>query len=110
MYLKALVGFKKVVEPDHPSSRSLRDRLRILDERMDNKALTGVEEPMNDLQSGPPHLGAKETLQESKRNKLLKKFKFRFKQVFVMYMCFYIYIYNFDREGLGELDVHILLH
>jgi tetratricopeptide (TPR) repeat protein len=31
MYSKALVGFEKVVGPDHPSSRSLRDRLRVLD-------------------------------------------------------------------------------
>jgi tetratricopeptide (TPR) repeat protein len=73
MYSKALVGFEKVVGPDHPSSRSLRDRLCVLDERIDNKALTGVEEPMNNLQTGSSHLGAEGTSQESKRNKLLKK-------------------------------------
>jgi tetratricopeptide (TPR) repeat protein len=79
MYSKALVGFEKVVGPDHASSRSLRDRLRILDEKMDNKALIGVEEPMNNIHSGPPHLRAEVTSQESKRNKLLRKIKLRFK-------------------------------
>ncbi|PVH72242.1 hypothetical protein DL98DRAFT_576924 [Cadophora sp. DSE1049] len=44
MYSKALVGFDEVVGPDHPNSRSLRDRLRILDERMDNKAPVEIEE------------------------------------------------------------------
>jgi tetratricopeptide (TPR) repeat protein len=78
-YSKALIGFEKVVGPDHPSSRSLRDTLRVLDERMHNKALVGVEEPMNNLQRGPSHLGAKGTSQESRRNKLLKKIKFRYR-------------------------------
>jgi hypothetical protein len=31
MYSKALVGYDKVVGPDHPRSRSLRDHLRALD-------------------------------------------------------------------------------
>jgi hypothetical protein len=34
MYLKALVGYDKVVGPDHPRSRSLQDNLRALLRRL----------------------------------------------------------------------------
>ncbi|KAF8846559.1 kinesin light chain 1 [Acephala macrosclerotiorum] len=78
MYSKALVGFDKVIGPDHPNSRSLRDRLRVLDERMDNKALPGIKSHEQSSER-PSHLGAKGTSQESKRNKLLKKIRFRFR-------------------------------
>ncbi|KAH8585309.1 hypothetical protein B0O99DRAFT_647280, partial [Bisporella sp. PMI_857] len=40
MYSKALAGFEKVVGLDHPSSRSVENRLRTLNKRMDNKVLT----------------------------------------------------------------------
>ncbi|KAH8668244.1 hypothetical protein BGZ60DRAFT_376348 [Tricladium varicosporioides] len=79
MYLKALVGFEKVVGPDHLSSRRVRSKLRHLDERIDNNTLVKVGEPVNNLQRGPPYLGAKGTSRESKRNKLLKKIKSIFK-------------------------------
>lgn len=78
MYSKALVGFDEVVGPDHPNSRSLRDRLRILDERMDNKALPEVESHEQSSER-PSHLGAKGPSQESKRHRLLKKIKFKFR-------------------------------
>src|SRR5271170_1847115 len=51
MYSKALVGYDKVVGPDHPRSQSLQDNIRALD--------------------------AKGTLSESKRHKLLKKLRLR---------------------------------
>jgi tetratricopeptide (TPR) repeat protein len=78
MYSKALVGFDKVVGPDHPRSRSLRDRLRVLDERMDNKAIPEVESHEQSSEE-PSRLVAKGTSQQSKRSRLLKKIKFRFR-------------------------------
>ncbi|KAH8600126.1 kinesin light chain [Bisporella sp. PMI_857] len=71
MYSKALAGFEKVVGLDHPSSRSVENRLRTLNKRMDNKVLTGVKEPINDFQKGAL----------SKRNKLFQKFKSRLRDL-----------------------------
>lgn len=42
MYSKALVGYDKVVRPDHPRSRNLQDNLRALDTVTENKALIVV--------------------------------------------------------------------
>jgi hypothetical protein len=74
---KALVGYDKVVGPDHPRSRSLQDNLRALDTVTENKALIDVREPVNKFQREASHLGAKGTLSESKRHKLLKKLGLR---------------------------------
>jgi tetratricopeptide (TPR) repeat protein len=77
MYSKALVGYNKVVGPDHPGSRSLQDNLRALDTVTENKALINVREPVNKFRGETSHLGAKGTLLESKRHKLLKKLGLR---------------------------------
>ena len=70
MYSKALVGCEKVFGPDHPRSQGLRDNLRALDAVVENKALIGVEESINNLQGGPSHLVAEGTPLKSKRRKL----------------------------------------
>jgi len=77
MYSKALVGYEKVVGPDHPRSRSLQDNLRALDIVIENKALMDVREPGEQFQGEKSHLGTKGTLSKSKRHKLLKKFGLR---------------------------------
>jgi hypothetical protein len=50
MYSKALVGYDKVVGPNHPSSWSLQDNFRALDTVTENKALIDVREPVNKFQ------------------------------------------------------------
>ena len=77
MYSKALVGYNKVVRPDHLRSWSLQDNLRALDTMTENKALIDVREPVNKFQGETLHLGAKGTLLESKCYKLLKKLGLR---------------------------------
>jgi hypothetical protein len=55
----------------------VRDKLRALDVVMETKALIGVREHVNKFQGETSHLGAKGTLSESKRHKLLKKLGLR---------------------------------
>jgi hypothetical protein len=64
MYSKALIGYEKVVRPNHPSSRSLQDTIRAfkLDRATEKQASVDVEQPMNNGQGGPSHLGTKEAL------------------------------------------------
>jgi hypothetical protein len=62
MYSKALVGYEKVVGPDHPGSRSLQDNLRALDTVTENKALIDVRELANNFQGESSHLDARGTL------------------------------------------------
>jgi hypothetical protein len=69
MYSRALIGYEKVLGPDHPSSRSVRDKLQTLDTVAEDEALKGVEEPMNDSPGETSRLGPL----KSKYNKLLKK-------------------------------------
>ena len=73
MYSKALVGYDKVLGPNHPGSRSLQDNLRALDTMIENKALIDVRAGEQETS----HLGAKGTPSESKRHKLLKKLGLR---------------------------------
>jgi hypothetical protein len=77
MYSRALVGYDKVIGPDHPRSRSLQDNLCALNTVTENKALIDVREPVNKFQRETSLLGAKGTLSESKRYKLLKKLGLR---------------------------------
>jgi len=77
MYLKALVGYKKVGGPNYLRSRSLWDSLYALDTVTENKALIDTREPVNKFQGETSHLGAKGTLLKSKRHKLLKKLYLR---------------------------------
>jgi tetratricopeptide (TPR) repeat protein len=77
MYSKASIGYEKVVGPDHPRSQSLRDKLHALDAVMENRALIEVEDPVNNPQGGPSHLGAEETTSKSKRHKLFRKLGFK---------------------------------
>jgi hypothetical protein len=77
MYSKALVGYNKVVRPDHPRSWSLQDNLLALDTMIVNKALIDVRKLVNKFQGETSHLGAKGTPSESKRHKLLKKLGLR---------------------------------
>jgi hypothetical protein len=62
MYLKAFIGNKIVFGPDHPRSQSLWDKVNALDVVIKNKALIGVEEPVD-----------KGTSLKSKRHKLFRK-------------------------------------
>ncbi|KAH8592605.1 hypothetical protein B0O99DRAFT_674331 [Bisporella sp. PMI_857] len=48
MYLKASLGYEKVFGPEHPKSQSLRHKLCALDAVVENSALVGVEEPVDD--------------------------------------------------------------
>jgi hypothetical protein len=66
MYSKAFIRNKIVFGPDHPRSQSLRDKASALDVMIKNKALIGVEEPID-----------KETLSKSKRYKLFRKLGLR---------------------------------
>jgi hypothetical protein len=77
MYSKALVGYDKVVRPNHPRSWSLQDNLYALDTMIENKALIDVRELVNKFQGETSHLGTKGTPLESKRHKLLKKLSLR---------------------------------
>jgi hypothetical protein len=69
MYSRALIGYEKVLGPDHPSSRSVRDKLQTLDTVAEDEALKGVEEPVHDSPGETSRLGPL----KSKHNKLLKK-------------------------------------
>jgi hypothetical protein len=77
MYSKALVGYEKVVGPNHPKSRSLRDNLQALDTVTENKALKDVEELVNNSRGETSRLGAERATSKSKRHKLLKKLGLR---------------------------------
>jgi hypothetical protein len=77
MYSKALVGYDKVVGPDHPSSQSLQDNLQALDTATENETLKDVEEPVNNSRGETSRLGAERALSKTKRHKLLKKLGLR---------------------------------
>jgi hypothetical protein len=47
MYSKAFIGNKIVFGPEYPRSQSLRDKVDALDVVIKNKALIGVEEPVD---------------------------------------------------------------
>jgi hypothetical protein len=47
MYLKALIGYKKVFGPDYSRTRNLQDNLRALDTVIENEATEDEEEPVN---------------------------------------------------------------
>ena len=71
MYSKALYGYEQVFGPEHAKSKTLRDKLCALDAMVEDKALVGVEELVDDLQGGPSHLGINKAPSTSKRHKLL---------------------------------------
>jgi hypothetical protein len=58
MYSKALVGFERVVGPDHSMSQRLRERLQTLDAMMENKVLEDVDEPLNNSSRKTSRLGS----------------------------------------------------
>jgi hypothetical protein len=77
MYSKPLIEYNQVVGFDHPSSRSVRDKLQTLDTVTENEALRGVEEPAHDSRGKTLHLGSKRASSKSDRNVLLKKLGLR---------------------------------
>jgi tetratricopeptide (TPR) repeat protein len=56
MFSKALLGYEQVFGPEHPESQSARHRLCALDAVMENRVLSEVKEPTDDLQGESPHL------------------------------------------------------
>ncbi|PQE27753.1 hypothetical protein CJF31_00009986 [Rutstroemia sp. NJR-2017a BVV2] len=75
MYSKALLGYEQVLGSEHPKSQLTRQKLCALDAVMENRAVSEVEEPVDDLQGELPHL--KKPLVTSKRYKLLRKLGLR---------------------------------
>ena len=73
MFSKALRGYEQVFGPDHAKSETLRDHLCALDAGVGNEASIEIEEPADDLQIGPSHLGIKKPPSISKRLKLFRK-------------------------------------
>ena len=47
MYSRALVGYEKVVGPDHPRCQSLREILQALNTVAEKEAMKGIEESAN---------------------------------------------------------------
>jgi len=73
MYLKIPIEYEKIFGPNHSKSQNLRDKLHALDVMIENKALVKIEDPVNNPQGGPSHLGAGETISKSKRNNCSEK-------------------------------------
>jgi len=48
MYLKALIGYKKVVRPEHPKYQSLQEVLQDLETITEGEAIKDREEPVSD--------------------------------------------------------------
>jgi hypothetical protein len=66
MYSKALIGNEMAFGPNYPRSQSLRDKASALNIAIKNKALIGVEVPVD-----------KGTSSKSKRQKLFRKLGLR---------------------------------
>jgi hypothetical protein len=77
MYSKALLGFEKVVGPNHPSSRNLRDNLQVLNTVTKTEPLENIEEPVNNSWEEILYPSARKTLSKMKRQKLFKKLSLR---------------------------------
>ena len=77
MLSKAVVGYEKVVESEHPSYRNLRDSLYAFDAVTNNEAIEDEEELANDSRGETVYLGTIKPPSNSKRHKLLKKLGLR---------------------------------
>jgi tetratricopeptide (TPR) repeat protein len=77
LYSKALNGYEKAVGPDHPRSRELRDKLRALDNVIENDDLVKVREPVNVVDEEALDLSARGRPSISKRHRLLNKLGLR---------------------------------
>ena len=77
LYSKALNGYEKAVGPDYPRSRELRDKLRALDNVIENDDLVEVREPVNVVDEEALDLSARGRPSISKRYRLLNKLGLR---------------------------------
>lgn len=71
MYLKALIGYEKVVGPDSSKSRTLRDKLRALDTMTENNVL--IEDKVNMFQGETSQRDVARTVPKSKLYMLIGK-------------------------------------
>jgi hypothetical protein len=76
MYSKALIGYKKVVGPDHPRCQSLHKILQDLGARTKTEAIKRTEEPASNP-SRALDSDSKGVLLTSRRHKLFRKLRLR---------------------------------
>jgi tetratricopeptide (TPR) repeat protein len=77
LYSKALNGYEKAVGPDHLRSREIRDKLRALDNVIENDDLVEVREPVNVVDEEASDLSARGRPSILKRHRLLNKLSLR---------------------------------
>ncbi|KFY31765.1 hypothetical protein V493_00847 [Pseudogymnoascus sp. VKM F-4281 (FW-2241)] len=77
MYVKALLGYEKVVGPDHPTSQSLREILQGLDSGTEKEAVKGIKKPVSNPREEVSRLGSEGAPSTSRRHKLFRKLGLR---------------------------------
>ncbi|KFY88185.1 hypothetical protein V500_06505 [Pseudogymnoascus sp. VKM F-4518 (FW-2643)] len=77
MYLKALLGYEKVVGPNHPMAQSLQEILQDLDSGTEKEAMKGIKEPVSNPREEVSRLGSEGAPSTSRRHKLFKKLGLR---------------------------------
>ncbi|KAL5316295.1 hypothetical protein ACEPPN_015340 [Leptodophora sp. 'Broadleaf-Isolate-01'] len=76
MFAKALCGYEQVFGPEHAESKTLRDKLHVLDAIVENKAPVEIEEHAENVPTGSAP-GINKPPSTSKRHKLFRKLGLR---------------------------------
>jgi hypothetical protein len=76
MFAKALYRYEQVFGPEHAKSKTLRDKLHILDAMVENKAPVEIEEHAENVLTGSAP-GINKPPSTSKRHKLFRKLGLR---------------------------------
>ncbi|KAL5318058.1 hypothetical protein ACEPPN_015162 [Leptodophora sp. 'Broadleaf-Isolate-01'] len=76
MFAKALCGYEQVFGPEHAKSKTLRDKLHVLDAMVENKAPVEIEEHAENVPTGSAP-GINKPPSTSKRHKLFRKLGLR---------------------------------